>query len=231
MCGRYPTARLSWAEIHAQLSGFLTGWSAPAEELSPRYNLAPTQSAPIVVAAGPRSARGVLARWDFTPCFHRGALEDKAWSGFNARLETVATSKAYRDAALHRRCLVPNRGFFEWRREGRGKQPIWFAPSGDEVQFFAGVWDHWHGLHKGQQVDIISFAIVTCEPNSLVAPVHDRMPVLLLPEDREAWLFGAQADALARAGAYPAQLLQARLIGRAVNHVANEGPQLLEPVA
>lgn len=231
MCGRYPTARLSWAEIHAQLSGFLLGWSQPVEPLDARYNIAPTQNAPIVIAQGPGVAQGVMARWDFTPGFHKGALEEKKWSGFNAKLETIAASKAYKTAVSRRRCLVPNCGFFEWRRDGKNKQPVWFSSPLGEVQFFAGVWDRWRGLHKGEAVEITSFAILTCEPNPLVAPVHDRMPVLVLPEDRAAWLFGAPEDALVRAGPYPAQLLEARPVSPALGRVANDGPELLEPVA
>jgi putative SOS response-associated peptidase YedK len=231
VCGRYPTARLSWAEIHAQLSGFLTDWAEPQEPLAARYNIAPTQDAPIVTAEGPGRARGLLARWDFVPFFHKGALEAKKWSSFNAKVETAAGSAAFRQAVAQRRCLVPNRGFFEWLREGKAKQPLWFAPTQGEVQFFAGLWDRWSGLHKGQPTAFTSFAILTCEPNSVVAPVHDRMPVLLLPEDRATWLFGAPQEALQRAGSYPSQLLRATMIGPAIGHVANDGPELLEPLA
>lgn len=226
MCGRY-IQKGTWAEIHERLS-FLQGWSAPAEDPPKRYNLAPTQLAPIVIAAEGHAGQGVMARWDFTPWFHRAPLEAKAWSGFNAKAETVATSRAYREAIRQRRCLAPNDGFFEWKRQGKEKTPYWFRAADTPIGFFAGIWDRWEGVHKGAPVSITSFAILTCEPNALVAPVHDRMPALLRPEDYEAWLFGDWSAALKLVGPYPAQVMTATRIGPAIGDVKNDHPGLLD---
>jgi putative SOS response-associated peptidase YedK len=92
--------------------------------VTPRYNLAPTQMAPIIIRDGD-GLEGVMARWDFVPWFHKGRWRRRKWSGINARIETCATSGAFRDAVRKRRCLVPNHGFFEWKREGKAKVPFW----------------------------------------------------------------------------------------------------------
>ena len=234
MCGRF-TNQATWAEYHAALTGFLDGqrqgWKTTEEQPKPRYNLAPTQKAPIIIADGEAGLEGVMARWDFVPWFHKGPLEAKKWSGINARIETIKTSGAFRGALKERRCLVPNHGFFEWKREGKTKIPYWFKPSDTEIAFFAGIWDRWEGVHKGEAVAFTSFAILTCEPNSLVAPLHDRMPVILRPEDYQTWVFGDAETALKVAGPYPAQVMTAVQLGQGINSSRNEGAELLVPCA
>jgi putative SOS response-associated peptidase YedK len=186
--------------------------------------------APIIIRDGD-GLRGVMARWDFVPWFHKGLLEARKWSGINARIETCATSGAFRDAVKKRRCLVPNHGFFEWKREGKAKIPFWIKPTDTIVSFFAGIWDQWDGVHKGEPVSFVSFAILTCEPNSLVAPLHDRMPAILRPEDYERWVFEDGAEALKAVGPYPAQVMTAVQLGPAINSSRNEGADLLVPRA
>ena len=168
---------------------------------------------------------------DFVPWFHKGPLEEKKWSGINARIETIKTSGAFRGALKERRCLVPNHGFFEWKREGKNKVPYWFKPTDTEIAFFAGIWDRWEGVHKGEPAAFISFAILTCEPNSLVAPLHDRMPVILRPEDYQTWVFGDAESALKVAGPYPAQVMPLQQLGQGINSSRNEGAELLVPCA
>lgn len=226
MCGRFPTAAPTWAEIHAQLN-FFTTWEEPAEDPPPRYNVAPTQLSPIVVAEGPGHGRGLMARWEFVPFFFKAPLETKAWSSFNAKVETVAGSRAFADAFRRRRCLVPARGFYEWKREGKAKTPYFFEVAGEPLVFFAGIWDAWRGVHRGATVSFVGFAILTCPANATVAPAHDRMPVILLPEDREAWMFGEPDEALKRAGPYPAQLMRASPAHPDVGAVRNDHPGLL----
>jgi putative SOS response-associated peptidase YedK len=234
MCGRF-TQQASWTEYVNTLRGFLDGqrqgWKAPDEQPVPRYNLAPTQTAPIIIADGETGLEGVVARWDFVPWFHKGPLEAKKWSGINARVETCQTSGAFRDSVKKRRCLVPNHGFFEWKREGKAKIPYWIKPTDTDVAFFAGIWDRWEGVHKGEPVSIISFAILTCEPNSLVAPLHDRMPAILRPEDYQRWVFDDCEAAMKAVGPYPAQVMHAQQLGQDINSSRNEGPELLRPAA
>jgi len=233
MCGRF-TQQASWEQYYNTLRGFLgpahQAWKAPDEATTPRYNLAPTQQAPIIIRDGD-GLEGLMARWDFVPWFHKGPLEAKKWSGINARIETCATSGAFRDAVKKRRCLVPNHGFFEWKREGKAKVPFWIKPTDTDIAFFAGIWDRWEGVHKGEPVSFVSFAILTCEPNSLVAPLHDRMPAILRPEDYERWVFEDCDTALKAVGPYPAQVMTAVQLGQAINSSRNESADLLLPCA
>jgi hypothetical protein len=99
--------------------------------------------APIIIRDGD-GLEGVMARWDFVPWFHQGPLEAKKWSGINARIETAATSGAFRDAVKKRRCLVPNHGFFEWKREGKAKVPFWIKPTDADLSF---EWPHRPSLY------------------------------------------------------------------------------------
>ena len=165
------------------------------------------------------------------PWFHKGPLEAKKWSGINARIETCSTSGAYREAVRKRRCFVPNNGFFEWKREGKSKIPYWFEPTDTDLAFFAGIWDRWEGVHKGESVAFTSFAILTCEPNSLVAPLHDRMPAILRPQDYERWLFDDCEAAIQAVGPYPAQVMRAQQIGPEINSSRNNYPELLAACA
>jgi putative SOS response-associated peptidase YedK len=229
MCDRYPTQALTWKEIHDQLADFAEFFLAPDEQPTARYNVSPTQFAPIIVTDG-LGLKGKMARWDLVPWFWAQPLEAKKWASHNAKVETIRQSRAFRDSLRSRRCLVPNRGYFEWKREGRSKMPYLIRPTDCELSFFAGVFDRWQGVAKGKQREFVSFAVLTTEPNSLVAPIHDRMPVIVRPEDYGTWLFGAAADALKVAGPYPAQLMTARPVSAAVGNVRNDGAELIVAV-
>jgi putative SOS response-associated peptidase YedK len=109
--------------------------------------------------------------------------------------------------------------------------PFWIKPTDTEVSFFAGIWDQWDGVHKGEPVSFVSFAVLTCEPNSLVAPLHDRMPAILRPEDYERWVFDDCDVALKVVGPYPAQVMSAVQLGQAINNSRNESPDLVIPCA
>ena len=151
----------------------------------------------------------------------------------NARSETAAGKPAYREALRHRRCLVPASGFYEWRKAAGGgpKVPHHFRPAdagagdaADGVLMIAGLWE--------RRGDLRTFTILTCEPNDLVRPVHDRMPVVLPPERWADWLVPGAMDrdeAVSLLGVYPAERMKATAVSRAVNAPSAEGPELVEP--
>ena len=182
MCGRYALAvPPELAEIFRELLG-LHG----ALELEARYNIAPTQDAPIVRARGDRHNRDLdLARWGLVP--HWSKDTKIGARTINARSETAATKPAFRDPFRLRRCLVPASGFYEWKSVPgqRQKQPYYIHATGGGLLAFAGLWDRWRGP-GGEHV--VSFTILTTEPNELVRPLHDRMPVILPAEHFERWL-------------------------------------------
>lgn len=176
MCGRYRlTAKERYLRDHFGLDEE-PGWA-------PRYNIAPTQQVP-TVRQDSRQPRRVwtTARWGLIPSWSKDA------SGFiNAQSETAAEKPAFRDAMKWRRCLVPADGFYEWRRLGaKEKQPYSLGLADGGLFAFAGLWERWQDRSANQVVS--TFTILTTSPNSLVAGVHNRMPVILRPEDYDLWL-------------------------------------------
>lgn len=227
MCGRYGTEKLTWDEI--VLMSRLPVPSVPTEALAPRWNIAPTQAAPILRRDGD-AITATLARWDLVPFWWKKPLEEKRYSTFNARLEEIGSKATYREPIRHRRCLVPATYFVEWRKEGKARLPYRIGRADGRPFMMSGVWDRWRGTHKGAAVDLVSFSIVVTAANPLVGLLHDRMPVILHPEDHATWLDGDVEAALAVAGAYPSQLMTALPLDGRINASRNEGdPALAEP--
>ncbi|MCB0874833.1 MAG: SOS response-associated peptidase [Solirubrobacterales bacterium] len=195
----------------------------------PRFNIAPTD--PVVAIRHGESGRneaGVL-RWGLVP----GHWAEKKGQRplINARAETVATQPAFRESFAERRCLIPADGFYEWRRDPEGKQPIWFSPSGEaggELFAFAGVWAR---LERNGRPPLLSCALITCPPNGTMRPVHDRMPVVLDRGAESAWIDPGTKpdDLLGLLRPAPDDALVPREVGDAVNDVRRDGPELLEP--
>lgn len=143
----------------------------------------------------------------------------------NARAEGIATKPAFRSAFKSCRCLIPADGFYEWEQTPHGKQPIMLASG--ELFAFAGLWDRWKSP-EGESVE--SCCIVTCEPNELAARFHDRMPVIIAPEDYDTWLTGTSEQALTLLKPYPAQEMRAYPVSGKVNSPKNDTWELVEPV-
>ena len=153
--------------------------TGPLPNVPPRYNIAPTQDAPVVRQTKDADEREMdMLRWGLVPSWSQGP--DSGYSMINARAETVATKPAFRSAFRFRRCLVPADGFYEWRKVAGRKQPYRITVKDGEPFAFAGLWEHWTGP-DGYVVQ--SFTIVVTEANELLRPIHDRMPVILDPAD------------------------------------------------
>jgi putative SOS response-associated peptidase YedK len=221
MCGRF--VQHSHPEVYA--SAFeLDSLSAAA----PRYNLAPTQQVLVVRKADERREL-VPLRWGLIPSWSKGP--ESGYSMINARAETVDTKPAYRTAFKHRRCLIPTEGFYEWKKKGRTKTPFLIRRKDGEPFGMAGLWEQWHG--KDDET-IESCTIIVTEANALVRDLHDRMPVIVAPEDYAAWLDPQNTDAeglrkmLPPADSAPWTLVE---VSRKVNSPKNDSPDLIEPVA
>jgi putative SOS response-associated peptidase YedK len=147
---------------------------------------------------------------------------------FNARSETVDTKPAFRDSFRGRRCLVPATGFYEWKTVGDKKAPHYFTDAGCEGFAFAGLWDLW----QGQSGDILSCTVLVCPPNEVVAPFHDRMPVILPESDYKAWLEPKEGAASLRRllSPYPAERMRVWPVSPAVGNPRNDSPSLIEPL-
>ncbi len=187
MCGRYRLSRRKQ---------FIAEYFETDNEVDwePRYNIAPSQ--PVGIIRQDPSRHVSLARWGLIPSW--GTDASIGFKTINARAETVASEPAFRDTFVSRRCLLPADGVFEWRRSGREKQPFHLGMQDDSLFAFAGLWDRWRDP-AGAAIE--SCSILTTTPNSLLADIHDRMPVILRQEDYDLWLDPDFKDAKALAEA------------------------------
>ncbi len=228
MCGRFTQAQI--AELDREIFKLLG-----VPPLEPRYNIAPTEEAAVVRAAGAAGAAGEasnrrldLLRWGLIPS---GASDPAIGNRLiNARAETVAQKPSFRSAFKYRRCLVPADGFYEWQKTQHGKQPYSVRMAAAEVFALAGLWERWEGAAGGA---VESFTIITTTPNELVERLHDRMPVILRPDEFDRWLDPHYRDtsALHRLlRPYPANEMTAHPVSRYVNKPENKGPECIDPI-
>jgi len=190
--------------------------------IEPRYNIAPTQTVGVVCL---RDDDRVLAgmRWGLVPSWAKDVSIGNRM--INARSETAAGKPAFRAAFRRRRCLVPADGFYEWQKvEGsRTKQPFHIRMADASLFGLAGLWEHWQSP-DGSEVE--TFTVLTTEPNDLMRPIHDRMPVIIDRADYAEWLAGDDVSHLLTP--YPADAMEASPVGTYVNKPAHEGPRCLE---
>jgi len=222
MCGRYTLTDPDPRGIRAR---FRLDESAKVEEEA-RYNIAPTD--PVLAVRRRDEGERDLGRlrWGLVP--GRWA-EQSGPPLINARGETIERQPAFAESFRERRCLIPADGFYEWREDERGKTPIWLGRADGELFAFAGIWAALPA--RDGSGELHSCAIVTCDPNGLIRPIHDRMPVVLEPGAEAAWLDpdAPQEDLRELLAPAPEDLLVAREVGDWVNDVREDGPHLIEP--
>jgi putative SOS response-associated peptidase YedK len=234
MCGRFLLT--TPVEALREAFGFVE-----QPNLAPRYNIAPTQDVPVIrqrrQPAGERTLQ--LLRWGLVPSW-AASLAGGA-KMINARAETITVKPAFRDAFARRRCLVPADGFYEWRPGDVTKQPYLIAARDGAPLAFAGLWERW-SLPEADEIDaagkrsegkrpyVDSFTIVTTDANAYLTPLHHRMPVILGPAERTAWLDPAArpAELLRLLRPAPDDLLHYVPVDRRVNNVRNDDAALLE---
>ena len=222
MCGRY-TLKASPEVVAGQFLADLPGLKKP------RYNIAPSQMV-ACVRGTPESQRreGVFLRWGLVPSWAKDpAIGQKL---INARAETVGEKPSFRRSFRHRRCLVLADGYYEWRKEEKGKQPYYIRMKDERPFAFAGIWEHWDG---GDDQTIESCAMLTTEPNELMATIHHRMPVILKPEDYDGWLDVSLQDSprlLRFLYSYPAGDMVAFPVSLKVNNPKFDDPACLDPL-
>jgi len=226
MCNRFTLS--APADVVAELFGVGPDFPpvGPASRpvgIAPRYNIAPTQPAPVVLWDGELNRRRFdLLRWGLIPSW----ADDPSIGNrmINARAETVAIKPAFRAAFRHRRCLVLADGFYEWKKLPRRRQPFYIRMREAAPFAFAGLWEHWEGADG---TTINSCTILTTGPNDVVRPVHDRMPVIVHRQEYGRWLApevrGADSFSVVLRP-YPSEEMRAYPISTRVNDPANDGP-------
>jgi len=243
MCGRYSRRwdkqRIAEAFQTSHFDGLVyedspDDWATAAS--APSYNVSPQTNQP-VIRASPETGRRELAimRWGLIPFWAKDAKI--AYSTINARAETIATSAIYRDAAKRRRCLVPADAFYEWQKlDAKTKQPYAIALKDREIFAFAGLWETWKEKSPGPGIEprrLETYTILTTDPNELMEPFHDRMPVILDPQDYDRWLGTDSASPQVPTDLlrpYPAERMRSWKVGNRVGNVRNNDPELLSPI-
>ena len=222
MCGRFSQQRPA-----SELAEIFSA-EPIVDDPGPRYNVAPTDEALVVVQREDR--RGVTSyRWGLIPHWADSAKVGSRM--FNARAETLVGAPAFRDAFQRKRCLVPVECFYEWRREGAVRQPYTIGRADGAPLVLAGLWDGW----RDPATDTVrrSFTIITSGPNEAMATIHNRMPVILPEADWDAWLDGRFADRgrlLAMLEPRDEPELAITAVSQLVNNVRNDGPELVVPI-
>ncbi|MBN8235970.1 SOS response-associated peptidase [Halobacillus kuroshimensis] len=182
MCGRY-TLLAEEAEILREF-----GISRPIHGYEPRYNIAPGQQVLAVIHDG-REKRAGLMKWGLVPSWSKDPKI--GYKMINARSETAHEKPSYRKLMSRKRCLIAADSFYEWKKTGSGKQPLRIQPEDRTLFAFAGLWDQW----KGGGEPLYTCTILTQEANEDVAPVHDRMPVILPQDQQDDWIIPVQWEA------------------------------------
>lgn len=221
MCGRFTSL------LSPELLESVYGVRPPAA-LAPRYNIAPTQQVHIVREDDAGTRECAETRWGLVPHWAKDmSIGNKL---INARCETVAGKPSFRSAIRHRRCIVPASGFFEWAAAPKGKVPHYITARDGSPFSIAGIWETWKDPEGGV---LESCALLTTAANSLMATIHERMPVILQPSDFEIWLDRSVTDPqkLQRIyQPYPAELMQERPVSTFVNSPAHSGEECIHPV-
>ncbi|MEK7323749.1 MAG: SOS response-associated peptidase [Chloroflexota bacterium] len=202
--------------------------SVPAE-LAPRYNIAPTQPVAAVLAAdGGRKLE--LLKWGLIPSWAKDPKIGNPRSVINARGETLAEKPSFRTALKKRRCLILADGFYEWKKEGKTKTPMFIQLKDGRPFAFAGLWEAWKSPENEW---IKSCTIITTEPNSLMEKIHDRMPVILPPKAYDLWLTPGELPAektLPLLKPFAASQMKAVAVSTLVNNPAFDSPECVRPI-
>lgn len=223
MCGRYTLAAPDPAAVRARF-GLEESVKVPR-----RFNVAPGDDVLAVTSDRHGRRRGDLLRWGLVPSW--AASPDTGLKMINARVETVAQRPAFRRAFARYRCLIPADGFYEWRAGDHGAKRPFHITRADRALFaFAGLWSIWRAADGGV---LRTCTIVTTAANHRVAPLHDRMPVILGPDDESAWLDPVTSDRRLSEllAGLPAEETALTEVGPAVNDARCDGPECLAPAA
>ncbi len=224
MCGRFTlrTPAEQFAAMFAQLT---------IPEIKPRYNIAPTQN---ILCVRNRDGQNevVSLRWGLVPFWAKDLKMGARM--INARGETVAEKPSFRAAFKKRRCLVLADGFYEWKKEQDGKQPYYVTLADEQPFCMAGLWESWTDKSDSQAEAVETCTVITTNANELMAPIHDRMPVIMDPEQYVFWLdpeFSDREPLERTLVPFASEEMKVVPVSRVVNKATNEFPECIQPLA
>jgi putative SOS response-associated peptidase YedK len=217
MCGRFAMT----VPLSVLVREF--GIEENACDVRPSYNIAPGRDIAAIIFDGKKTLTAF--KWGLVPFW----AKDPAMGSrmINARAETVSGKPAFRQAFRLRRCLIAASGFYEWKKEGREKRPVYIRHRTGGLFCLAGLYDFWQ---SGGGQRLATCAVITTEANSLIRPVHDRMPVIIRKEDHPLWLdlAGSESGLRSLLKAYPDDELEMYEVSRQVNSPANDSPECIQ---
>jgi putative SOS response-associated peptidase YedK len=222
MCGRFTLT----ADMNTLQSTF--PWMEMSVSLNPRFNIAPTQPISVIINNGKNQLNqyiwGLIPSWAKDPSIGNRMI--------NARAETLTEKPSFRTAFIKRRCLILADGFFEWKKEtGKSKTPYYFFHHDRKPFAFAGLWDTWH---PDPENEVRSCTIITTEPNELISPIHNRMPVILPSLYYTSWLdpaFQNPTQLSSMLKPYPAELISSQPVSSLVNNPNMDIPECILPIS
>ena len=221
MCGRF-TLTVDPGQLQDTFP-----WVSIPDDISPRFNIAPSQPVAVVPNDGQNKLDffvwGLIPSWSKEPQIGNRLI--------NARAETLAEKPSFRTAFRRRRCLILADGFYEWRQEvgQKSKTPMLIQLKSQQPFAFAGLWEVWHATDGSE---IRSCTIITTQPNEMMAPIHNRMPVILSPEAYQLWLSPEEkgsGELTPLLVPYPPDLMTAYPVSRLVNSPQNDSPEVILP--
>ena len=226
MCGRFALMT-STEQLAMQFDVPETAVNALPPSV-PRYNIAPTQPVAAIRLAENGQREFTFFRWGLVPSWAKDLNIGSRM--INARSETVAEKPSFRTAFKRRRCLIPADGFYEWQKQGSGKQPMFIRPVAERPFALAGLWEVWRDPDGSV---LQTCTILTTTPNELMAPIHNRMPVIVEPEDFDLWLNPEPnpEQGLHLLRPYPAEKMSAYPVSTLVNNPRNDAPDCIQPIA
>ncbi|MCB9009711.1 MAG: SOS response-associated peptidase [Ardenticatenaceae bacterium] len=226
MCGRFALMT-STEQLAMQFDVPETAVNALPPSV-PRYNIAPTQPVAAIRLAENGQREFTFFRWGLVPSWAKDLNIGSRM--INARSETVAEKPSFRTAFKRRRCLIPADGFYEWQKQGSGKQPMFIRPVAERPFALAGLWEVWRDPDGSA---LQTCTILTTTPNELMAPIHNRMPVIVEPEDFDLWLNPEPnpEQGLHLLRPYPAEKMTAYPVSTTVNNPRNDVPDCIQPLA
>jgi len=230
MCGRYT--RFAATELIYRCFGIQKPQpEAPTADPPPSWNVAPQTMQP-VIRLNPETGQRemVLMRWGLVPFFAKSPIFN--YATINARAETLLTKPAFREPFRRRRCLVPINSYFEWQMldpRKKTKQPWAIGLKTEEPFALGGIWERW--VSPDKQTELESYSIITVEPNELLAPLHDRMPLMIAPRDYERWLEPGdpQRPPIDLLRPFDSDLMKIWRVKPDVGNVRNNRPDLIDP--